>query len=118
MRYILIFGITLILSLVIIFYPQNYLAKYKDEINIEYDYHDNGYNWNYVSDNDNIILKESTDNKWTFIPNKNGNSTVTFTYSKEDNVKYKIIYKFKIKGNKIYWLKGDGYGLQSYPNPY
>ena len=118
MRYILIFGTTLIITLLILFYPSKYLAKYENELNIEYDYKDEGYEWNYEINNDNIILKENNNDKWTFIPNKDGKSTITFTYSKEDNVKYKIIYDLKIKGNKIYWINGMGYGLLSYPNPY
>ncbi len=118
MRYILIFGVTIILTLLILFYPQKYLAKYENEINIEYDFKDEGYNWNYDINNDNIVLKENNGDKWTFIPNKNGTSTITFTYSKDDNIKYKITYDLKIKGKKIYWLNGEGSGLFSYPNPY
>ena len=118
MRYIFIFATTIIIALLILFYPQKYLSKYEDEINIEYDYKDEGYKWNYEINNDNIILKENNNDKWTFIPNKNGKTTITFSYSKDDDVKYKIIYDLKIKGNKIYWLNGEGYGLLSYPNPY
>ena len=119
MKYILIFGITIILSLIIIFYPQQYLAKYDNEVNIEYNYNDENYNWNYDIDNDNLILKNNTENKWTFIPNKNGTSKITFKYTNDKNeTKYTIIYDFKVKNNKIYWTNGMGLGLQSFPNPY
>ena len=36
MRYIIIFGVTLIISLFLIFYPQQYLMKYNDIITVDY----------------------------------------------------------------------------------
>ena len=116
MRYYIIFGVTFILLLIILFYNP-YLGIYKDSISIEYNYDNEGYSWNYSSDNDCLSLKENSDNKWIFVPNKDGKTKLIFKYSSKDNVKYKIEYLFRIKGNKIYWLDGTGYGLLDFPNP-
>ena len=73
---------------------------------------------------DNDVLKViNTDSlQWTFKPNGEGLSTITFYYKKPEdtieNAKYKIVYDFEIKGNKIYWLTGMGYGIVNFPNPY
>ena len=121
MRYIFIFGITTILSLFLIFYPKKeYLGIYKEKFYIEYDYKIDAHNWVYTINNDNLSIKNINENKWEFIPKKNGISILCFYYtdSTKDKYKYKITYKFKIKDNKIYWLEGQGYGLLDFPNPY
>ena len=115
MRYIIIFGVTLIISLFLIFYPQQYLMKYNDIITVDYTNLTEDNLWNYEISNNNIKLKENKDKIWTFVPNKNGKVTLTFKY---DNNKYKIIYELKIKGNKIIWISGKAYGLLDYPNLY
>ena len=117
MRYVLIFSITLILLLLILFYNP-YLGVYKDYINISLDDNIENYDWKYEIDNDNIELVESNDQLWKFKTNKNGITNLYFIYSNNDDVKYKIYYKLKIKNNKIYWLEGYGEGLLSYPNPF
>ena len=115
MRYIIIFGVTLIISLFLIFYPQQYLMKYNDIITVDYTNLTEDNLWNYEISNNNIKLKENKDKIWAFVPNKNGKVTLTFKY---DNNKYKIIYELKIKGNKIIWISGKAYGLLDYPNLY
>ena len=116
MRYILIFAITFILCLFILFYNP-YLGVYKDTITISLDDELESYSWNYRNDNDCIILSSSSENEWIFKPNKDGISNLYFTYTDQDNVKYEIYYKLKVKNNKIDWLEGYGKGLLSYPNP-
>lgn len=117
MRYIIIFGITTIILLFILFYNP-YLGVYKDYINISFDNNIDNYEWNYEIDNDNIELVESDDQSWKFKANKDGISNLYYTYSDSKNIKYKIYYKLKVKNNKIYWLEGYGEGLLSYPNPF
>ena len=118
MRFVIIFGVTLILSLLILFYNP-YLGVYKNTITIDYsDISDGSFSWSFIKNNDCIELYNESENKWVFVPKNNGKSTLTFYYQNQSDVKYKIIYDFKIKNNKIYWLNGEGYGLLSYPNPY
>ena len=110
MRYIIIFGITLIISLLLVFYPRDYLMKYKDEININYNEIASDNLWTYEISNENLKLKSNVNNLWTFTSNKNGKVTLTFYYDKnENNYKYKIVYKFKIKNNIITWLDGEAF---------
>ena len=116
MRYILIFGITLILALFIIFYNP-YLGVYKDTITINLDDEVENYDWTFKLDNDSLVLSESNNNEWIFKPNKDGITNLYFTYSDQQNTKYEIYYKIKVSGSKIYWLEGYGKGLLSYPNP-
>lgn len=119
MRYYIIFGITLVIVLLITFYPRNYLMKYEGKITIDYNNFTDENLWSYELSNDNLILKENVDSVWTFIPNGNGNVTVTFYYDKNDNeFTYRIIYEMIVKNNKIIWKKGEALGLLDYPNPY
>ena len=120
MRYYIIFGITFILLLIILFYNPNskYLGVYKDKITIEYNYDDEGYSWSYENDNDNVEVETINNNKYILYPKKDGKYNITFKYSNEENNKYEIKYEFEIKDNKIYWLSGEGIGLLDYPNPY
>ena len=117
MRYFIIFLITFILLLLILFYNP-YLGVYKDYINISLEDSIENYDWSFETDNDNIKLVDSTDHSWKFKINKNGITNLNFIYSDSNNIKYQIFYKLKIKNNKIYWLEGYGKGLLSYPNPY
>ena len=116
MRYIFIFVITIILSLIILFYHP-YLAVYKDYITINLDDDLEGYDWNYTLDNDNLKLVEKKDNTWKFKTNKKGLTNMYFTYTNNDDTKYTIYYKLKVKSNMIIWLEGYGEGLLNYPNP-
>lgn len=120
MRYYIIFGITFILLLIILFYNPNskYLGVYKDKITIEYNYDDEGYSWSYEDDNDNVKVETINNNKYILYPKKDGKYNIAFKYSNEENNKYEIKYEFEINDNKIYWLSGEGTGLLDYPNPY
>ena len=48
------------------------------------------------------------------------NLTDPYYYDKKEDgsYKYKIVYEFTIKGNKIIWVDGTAYGMLDYPNPY
>ena len=117
MRYFIIFGVTFILLLFILFYNP-YLGVFKDSVTIEYDYHEEGYSWDYEIDKDCLKISSEEENKWVFIPNKNCTCNLLYRYNNGEEVMYEIAYEFKVKGNKIYWLTGSGNGLLSYPNPY
>ena len=118
MRYYIIFGITIFLALIIMFY-RPYLGVYKNQITIEYNELTDDYYWDYSLDSDKIRLKSSEKNKFIFVPVKNGNTTLIFYYKNSNSEeKYKIVYNLKIKNNKIYWTSGEGFGLLDYPNPY
>ncbi len=119
MRYIVIFSTTIILALLILFYPRNYLLKFKDSVTIDYESMNTDNLWTYEIDNDNLMLENNVNNLWKFIPKKDGETILTYYYNKVgEKYKYKIIYKFIIKGNKIIWKEGEGQGLLDYPNPY
>lgn len=119
MRNIIIIIVTFIILMFILFYYP-YLGVYENKITFEYDLKEENYFWKYEIDNDILKLNESSENKFTFLPKKSGKCNVTFEYVNKTNneSKYKIHYKFKVKNNKIYWLEGIGYGLLSFPNPY
>ena len=116
-RYIIMFGITIILALIIIFYNP-FLGSYKNSVNIEYDFNEEGYEWNYEINGDSLKVKDLSSNHWLLTTNKNGITNITFTYSKDDDIKYEIYYKFRVFGKRIFWLEGSGSGLFNYPNPY
>lgn len=124
LRLYIIFGITLLGLIYILFiFKPKYLYKYKDQFTIKYEIPDKGdYAWSYEIDNDVLKVSNEENLKWTFKPTKDGKSTITFYYKKpddtEDKYKYKIVYDFEIKGNKIFWLTGMGYGIVNFPNPY
>ena len=117
MRYIVIFGITIILLLFILLYNP-YLGVYKDSVTIEYEYSEEGYKWSYDLDIDCLKVSSEEENKWVFVPNKNCTCNLIYTYSNGEKDMYEILYEFKVRGSKIYWLSGSGKGLLSYPNPY
>jgi len=117
MRYYIIFGVTLIITLFILFYNP-FLGVYKNQITIEYDFNVEGFSWTYDIKGEALKIVSESDNKWVFKPNKNGFSEITFVYSNGEKNKYTIYYKFKVHNNKIYWLEGNGIGLLEYPNPY
>jgi hypothetical protein len=116
MRYAIIFLITIVISLFIIYYKP-YLGVYSDTVTITLDSEYEDFNWTYEIDNDNLVLLDQKNNSWTFKINKKGVSNLYFYYSRGDYVRHKIYYKFKTRGNKIFWLEGYGEGLLSYPNP-
>lgn len=121
LRFYVMFGLTAIICIYILFFSPltKYLSIYKDSMTIEYDMETKeGYSWIYELENENIKLKEFDNNKWVFVPNKNGKTVLTFYYKKDNDILYKITYGLKVKGNKIIWTSGEGTGLMSYPNPY
>ncbi len=120
MRYIIMFVVTIVISLIIIFYPRNYLLKFKDSVTIDYQSIGKDDLWSYDIDNNNLELLNSSNNLWKFIPAKNGKTVLTYYYDKKEDgsYKYKIVYEFTIKGNKIIWVDGTAYGMLDYPNPY
>ena len=124
LRFYIIIGIT-ILGLIYIFFifKPKYLYKYTDQFTIKYEIENTDeYSWSYEINNDILKVKNTDSLQWTFKPNGDGFSTVTFYYKKPEdtieNAKYKIVYDFEIKGNKIFWLTGMGYGIVNFPNPY
>ena len=117
MRYYIIFGITFILLLIILFYNP-FLGVYKNNVTIEYNFKDEGYSWNYKVDGDSLVIDQEEDNKWTFNIKKNGVTKITFNYSNGEKNKYEIYYKFRVIGKHILWTDGYGNGLLNYPNPY
>lgn len=129
LRYIIIFGTTFILLLFILFYKSDYLGIYKDQMTVFYDtLVSEGYEWNYIL-SDNILEVSNVNesfkddvvrNEWTFVPVSDGDVQLVFEYKndKDEDYLYKIVYDLKVKGNKIYWVYGEGLGLLSYPNPY
>ena len=123
MRYYIIFGITIVLALLIMFYNPNskkYLGIYKEDLTIEYNIIEDGYVWNYLSNSDIVSIEKISDTKWIVKPLKDGIVNVSFEFNnlETNERKYQIDYEFKIKNNKIYWTSGTGYGLLDYPNPY
>ena len=117
MRYIIMFSITILLAVIIIFYNP-FLGVYKNNVTIEYDYSEEGYYWEYDLDGESLKINSIEDNKYTFEINKNGISEITFIYTNGEDIKYDIYYKFRVFGKKIYWLEGVGKRLVNYPNPY
>lgn len=119
MRYIIIFGVTIIISLFLVFYPKNYLMKFNDKITIDYANITKDEKWEYTLNNDCLELNNYSNNKWDFNVNKNGKCTLTFYFDKKDDeFKYKIIYELSVKNRTIIWKKGEALGLLDYPNPY
>ena len=109
----------MIISLLIIFYPRNYLMKFNKTITIDYSNLNLEEKWEYDQDNECVKLYKYDKNIWKFTSNKNGKCTLIFYYNREnEKYKYKIVYVLKVNNDKIIWEKGEGFGLLDYPNPY
>lgn len=122
MRFKVMFGVTSIVVLLLIFYPQNsYLSKYKNYITVNYENLklNSKCNWDYKLSNDNIKLVNKKDNTWRYKYNKDGKTTLIY-YCKDENNKelYTITYDLKMKNNYIYWINGKAAGLLDFPNLY
>ncbi len=120
MRYYIIFGITIIIAGLLFFYPKKYLHIYDKQLRIDYESFDKTDKelWSYEIDNDNLVLDNQKDKTWTFKANKDGDVKINFYYDRKEEIeKYKIEYIFRVKGNKIYWMYGNGIGLFDFPNP-
>lgn len=122
LRYYIIFGITLLLLIYILFfYKGRYLAIFEDDMTINYSSLSSAEcNWEYENSNKkSLILYKNSDNEWGFIPGIDGKTTLVFNcVSSEKKNIYEITYILKIKDDKIYWQKGSGKGLLDFPNPY
>lgn len=127
---IIIIVLTLILTLLILFYDpyKEYLAVYKNSLNIVYDItqtqyfwnvdkHTENHSWEYTLSNDNISVIKKKDGYYKVSINKDGITDLKFSYTDGNEEIYSINYKFEIKGNKILWKEGNGSGLFNYPNP-
>ena len=122
MRYYIIFGLTFIGILIILFFDpyKDYLGVYKNNATIEYKEKEDGYEWILISSNDNLIIEEINNNKWNIKINKKGSTNVkaTFINMTTNDIKYTINYKFKNNGKKLFWLDGIGKGISDFSNPY
>ena len=119
MRYYIIFGVTLVLVLLIIFCTP-YLGTYKNKMTIDYQDIEviDGYKWEYETKDKELKVTEKSENKWVFKPVKSGKYEITFTYKNEEDTKYTIYYKFYVLGKRIFWTEGNAKGLLNYSNPY
>lgn len=116
MRYIIMFIITGILVLFILLYNP-YLGIYDKTVTISFDEDLDGYKWEYDLLGDSLELEKEDNDSWTFKARSNGITTLDYKYVNNNDVKYEIHYKFKIKGNKIYWIEGYANGLHEFSNP-
>lgn len=122
MRYYIIFGVTFILLLIILFYNPNdkYLGIYNNSVNIKLDDFSDEYKWIYDKD-DSINIDQIDNFTWKLDFSNDGKSKITYYYTntgKSDDAKYIIYYEFEKNKNKIYWISGEAKGLLDFPNPY
>lgn len=123
-RFIIISAVTLLMLLIILFYnpDKKYLGVYNASITINNTIEE-GYDWDYEVTGKELKIKdtiiEGASIKWEFIPESDGEVSITYIYKKEDEKEtiYKIKYDFKIVGEKIYWIKGESTGMVDFPNP-
>ena len=122
MRYYIIFGITLILTMFILFFDpyKDYLGVYKNTATVEYDEKEEGYEWILIPSNDNLTINEINNNKWTIHINKKGDTNIEakFINFETNDVKYTINYKFNNNGRKLFWLDGIAKGMTNFNDPY
>ena len=122
MRYYIIIGITLILAILILFLDpyKDYLGVYNNIATVEYSQKEDGYEWILIPSNDNLLVEEVNNNKWTVKINKKGNTNVkaTFINLNTNHVKYTIDYEFKNNGKKLFWLSGIGKGIENFNDFY
>jgi energy-coupling factor transporter transmembrane protein EcfT len=116
-RYFIIFGITLVLTLIILF-SNPFLGTYKNKMTIKYDEVEEGYRWEYKSKGNALKIIKEKDNEWVFKPNKTGKYEITYYYKNEEGTKVTIYYKFRVFGKRIFWMEGNAKGVLNYPNPY
>ena len=117
MRYIVIFGVTLALVLVILFYNP-FLGTYNKTVTFDFGEKEEGYKWDYIIKGDSLEFDKTKNNKFRFKSNGIGNSTIIFTYSNQEDAKYEVKYKFKVFAGLIFWKECVGSGVYNYPNPY
>lgn len=123
MRYILILIFTVVGLVGIMFYEpkvdEKLLSVFDNKVTIDYNDLDTNDEWTYEINN-NILKEVSGDNsKFVFESNNDGKSELVFYYQKSDSdYKYKVIYTFEVKDDKIYWREGKTEGLMSFPKVY
>ena len=83
LRFYIIAGITILGLIYILFiYKPKYLYKYKDQFTIKYEIENTDeYSWSYEIDNDVLKVINTDSLQWTFKPNGEGLSTITFYYN-------------------------------------
>lgn len=123
MRYILILIFTIVGLVTIWFYEPNVdeklLSVFNNRVTIDYNDLDAKNEWTYEINNDNLKEVSSDNSKFVFEGNKDGESELVFYYQKsDDDYKYKVIYTFEVKDDKIYWREGKTEGLMSFPKVY
>lgn len=123
MRYILILIFTIVGLVTIWFYEpkvdEKLLSVFNNRVTIDYNDLDAKNEWTYEINNDNLKEVSSDNSKFVFEGNKDGESELVFYYQKsDDDYKYKVIYTFEVKDDKIYWREGKTEGLMSFPKVY
>lgn len=123
MRYILILIFTVVGLVGIMFYEpkvdEKLLSVFNNKVTIDYNDLDTNDEWTYEINNNNLKEVSSDNSKFVFESNNDGKSELVFYYQKSDSdYKYKVIYTFEVKDDKIYWREGKTEGLMSFPKVY
>lgn len=123
MRYILILIFTVVGLVGIMFYEpkvdEKLLSVFDNKVTIDYNDLDTNDEWTYEINNNNLKEVSSDNSKFVFESNNDGKSELVFYYQKSDSdYKYKVIYTFEVKDDKIYWREGKTEGLMSFPKVY
>lgn len=117
MRYFIIFGVTALLVLIILFFNP-FLGTYSKTVSFDFSKNQEGCKWNYIIKGDSLKYDQSKKNIFKFKASKNGKGTIIFTCSDAEEVKHEVDYKFKVFAKQIFWVESNGKGLYNYPNPY
>lgn len=123
MRYILILIFTVVGLVSIMFYEpkvdEKLLSVFDNKVTIDYNDLDTNDEWTYEINNNNLKEVSGGNSKFVFESNNDGKSELVFYYQKSDSdYKYKVIYTFEVKDDKIYWREGKTEGLMSFPKVY
>lgn len=123
MRYILILIFTIVGLVGIMFYEpkvdEKLLSVFDNKVTIDYSDLDTNDEWTYEINNNNLKEVSGDNSKFVFESNNDGKSELVFYYQKSDSdYKYKVIYTFEVKDDKIYWREGKTEGLMSFPKVY
>lgn len=123
MRYILILIFTVVGLVGIMFYEpkvdEKLLSVFDNKVTIDYNDLDTNDEWTYEINNNNLKEVSCDNSRFVFESNNDGKSELVFYYQKSDSdYKYKVIYTFEVKDDKIYWREGKTEGLMSFPKVY
>ena len=116
MRYYIMFFVTLIIVLIILFWNP-YLGTFKNTMTIEYNFNEEGYSWKLDQSSNKLLLSNDEESKWVFKANKSGYDELNFYYTNGEDNMYHTYYKVLVIGRRIFWIDGYGEGLLDYPNP-